>query len=1088
MKVRDPFFQLERIRKYVDEDIFPARIRKTMELPRWKYTENSMEEKIDDAYMVAYDDSGWKDFTLGQSWGGYDKVAWFRTKAAIPADFCDEGGSLALRAIVGPRDGGGSTAETLLYVDGHPVQAVDIWHEEAFLDPAIYQGKNTLQISLKAWSGVLDIPKVRVFKEAAMVLIDRDMDRFYFTVDTLLKCLELLKESDLRRIRMTKLLVEAFRMVDFMHYREKAFYDSVGAACEYLVQELEELARIQEIKPTVTGVGHSHIDMGWLWRFSATREKASRTFSTVLNLMRQFPEYRYMHSSPQLYRFLEKDYPEIFEAVKEKIKQGQWEITGGMWVEPDTNLPTGESLIRQFLFGKRYMKQEFGVDSRLVWLPDVFGYSGALPQIIRKSDMDYFMTTKISWNQYNHFPHDTFWWQGIDGSRVFAHFITTPENGSWYYTYNGTMEPEEITGIWENYKDRDKNDELLLAFGWGDGGGGPTKDMLERARVMKNIPGIPRVQIDTAENYFNRIYENCQKDRLGVWDGELYFEFHRGTYTSQARVKRDNRKAEVMMHDLEFLWAYGDMLAGTDTYPRDEINAMWEEMLLNQFHDVLPGSSIRQVYEDTAQIYERLREKGGNLLSRVEKKLAESIGLEENQLAVWNSTGWSRDDILLVPWSERVAKDTQFSQEGQPCIRQETEEGLLVFVKNIPAYGYTVLTCTSQCAASDDEGHSEHEVCELCIHDNVMENRFYRIIFREDGQIDSIYDKEADREVGCGQPLNVFTAFEDKPQRFDAWDIDIYYQDKPYPAPRLTKRQVISQGPVEAVLRQTFAFGSSVIRQDVAIYSDRKRIDFRTQVDWKEKQVLLRVYFPVDIHASSATYEIQCGNIERPTHVNTEWDFAKFEVCAQKWVDLSEEGYGVSLLNDCKYGHDIHGNTIAMTLIKSSVRPDETADRCLHEFTYSLYPHTGSVKQCQVQQEAMDLNLPLFSMAPKSPALDDAAAKAPGRNGEMAGSLLATDSDHIVIDTVKRAEDERAYIVRLYEYKNKKGKVSLKFSVPVVRVQETNLTERPLKECPVEENGITFSVTGYEIKTFKVKVTAEALDPQPKLPLQNSSV
>ena len=326
MKVRDPFFQLERIRKYVDEDIFPARIRKTMELPRWKYTENSMEEKIDDAYMVAYDDSGWKDFTLGQSWGGYDKVAWFRTKAAIPADFCDEGGSLALRAIVGPRDGGGSTAETLLYVDGHPVQAVDIWHEEAFLDPAIYQGKNTLQISLKAWSGVLDIPKVRVFKEAAMVLIDRDMDRFYFTVDTLLKCLELLKESDLRRIRMTKLLVEAFRMVDFMHYREKAFYDSVGAACEYLVQELEELARIQEIKPTVTGVGHSHIDMGWLWRFSATREKASRTFSTVLNLMRQFPEYRYMHSSPQLYRFLEKDYPEIFEAVKEKIKQGQWEI------------------------------------------------------------------------------------------------------------------------------------------------------------------------------------------------------------------------------------------------------------------------------------------------------------------------------------------------------------------------------------------------------------------------------------------------------------------------------------------------------------------------------------------------------------------------------------------------------------------------------------------------------------------------------------------------------------------------------------------------------------------------------------------
>lgn len=1066
MKVRDPHFRLERIRKYVNEDIFPARIREKMDVTSWKYVEHSMEEKLNDAGAGDYDDSSWQDFKLTDSWGGYDLVAWFRAKVEIPESF--QGKTIAFRAIVGPRDGGDSTAETLLYIDGNPVQALDVWHEEAFLDPCICQGKKEVTVALKAWSGVLGVPRVRVFREASLVVIDEHTDKFYFTVDTLLKCLELLKESDLRRIRMTKLLVDTFQKVDFLHYGESAFYDSVREACDYLTRELDELAKVDEIKPTVTGVGHSHIDMGWLWRYSATREKASRTFTTVLNLMRQFPEYKYLHTSPQLYKFLEKDYPEIYKEVKDKIKEGQWEITGGMWVEPDTNLPTGESLIRQFLFGKRYMKDEFGMDSKLAWLPDVFGYSGALPQIMKKSDMDYFMTTKISWNQYNHFPYDTFMWKGIDGTSIFTHFITTPENGSWYYTYNGQMEPEEIPGIWENYKDRDKNDELLLAFGWGDGGGGPTKDMLERARVMKNIPGIPRVQIDTTENYFKRIYEKTDHSQLGVWDGELYFEYHRGTYTSQAKVKRDNRKTEILLHNIEFMNAYADMLTGKDEYPLSRINEMWEDVLLNQFHDVLPGSSIRQVYEDTDKMYAILQEKGGKLLKEAMERITDYFGLS-GQVAVFNTTGWNRDDIVQIPYGGNVTEGCGFTCGGESCEVQHTQEGVLVFVRDVPAYGLKVLdVVTGEAQQADSAPVSE--MCQTASVSGdggccVMENKFYKITFNEMGQISSLYDKEEEREAGCGEPMNVFTAFEDKPQRFDAWDIDVYYKEKPYPIPVLEEQKIISRGPVETVLRQTYRFAASVIEQDVVLYGDRKRIDFRTRVDWKEKQVLLRVFFPVDIHAANATYEIQCGNIERPTHTNTEWDFARFEVCAQKWVDLSEEGYGVSLLNDCKYGHDIHGNTIAMTLIKSSVRPDETADRRVHVFTYSLYPHKGTVKQCEVQKEALALNLPLLAAMDSSVGKEGISASI----GDFAG-LLDTDCGHVVIDTIKRAEDEKAFIVRLYDYKNCKGKVTLRFHVPVKRAVETNLIERELEEYQISDNSLSFCIKGYEIKTFKIYV------------------
>lgn len=1048
MKVKDPHFILEKIEKYIQEDIRPSRVRAAVDLENWKYYETSMEEKTDTACAADFDDSAWQDFKLWDTWGGYDRVAWFRTKVEVPEELI--GKTLAVRLLVGPRDGGESTAETLLYIDGKPVQGIDVWHEEALLEEALCR-KKEMQIALKAWSGVLVPPRFRTFKLAQLLWIDGRVDRFCFMADTVRRCALLLDENDLRRIRLTKLLNQTFEKITFLNYKEETYYQSIYKALDFLQAGLDEMGRTEEIKPVVYGVGHSHIDMAWLWRLSATREKASRTFSTVLNLMKQYPEYRYMHSSPQLYQFLKEDYPEIYEQVKERIREGRWEITGGMWVEPDTNIPSGESLVRQFLYGKRFIREEFGKETTLCWLPDVFGYSAAFPQIMKKSGMKYFMTTKISWNQYNHFPYDTFWWKGIDGSEIFTHFITTPEDGSWFYTYNGHMDPEEVTGVWENYKDKDKNDELLIAYGWGDGGGGPTREMLEQSRVMKNIPGIPRVEMSSAEGYFRRLYDHADKENLGKWDGELYFELHRGTYTSQAETKRYNRKTEILLHNIELLAALAHLDGAA--YPKETLDGIWERVLLNQFHDILPGSSIRQVYEDTARDYEAIREKGAVLLEEAKEKLSEKIRVNRNSVVLYNTAGYERSDYVCIPYGGAVERDTVLLDEDGPVSQTAGEDGILAYVEKLPSFGYKTLQIAGQEAAAD-AGEKRVSVC--C---DAVISPFYRITFNANGEIETLYDREAERQVDCGRPMNVFAAFEDKPQRFDAWDVDVYYKEKPYAPFVLTEREVVSQGET-AVIRSSWKFNRSVLTQDMIVYADDRRIDFVTTVDWKEKQVFLKAYFPVDVHAGEASYEIQFGNIRRPTHTNTEWDFARFEVPGHRWADLSQGDYGVAILNDCKYGYDVHENVLGLSLLKSAVRPDETADRKVHHFTYSLYPHRGTAESADVTKAAINLNMPVLTQCVPAAGQGESFVRS---------SFVHTDCGHILLDTVKLAEDGKSCVVRLYEYKNcSDDKAGLFFDRNLKRVTETNLCEEEEREITVNGNGIAFAIGCYEIKTFKV--------------------
>ena len=500
------FFPLEKLAARVRE-VGSAVHRERLAIPRFRYLEadqGAFELPEPGPRHPDFDDSAWQQFQVGDSWGGYDRVAWFRATVEVPTAWRDR--DIALRFLVGPRDGGDSTAETLLYVNGEALQGIDIWHEEAWLPPEAYED-GRVHVALRSWSGVLGVPPVRRFKLAELVVIDEGARRLYFLTDTVLKTLQQLPTDGWQYQRLLAPLHDAVLMIDNAQPLSDEHYLSLSAAAAFLEGRLEELRDSETGRPVVTTVGHAHIDLAWLWRQANTRQKASRTFATVLHLMRQYPEYRFMHSSPQLYRWLEQDHPDIFARVKERIAGGEWEITGGMWVESDTNLPSGESLIRQVVHGKRYMKETFGVESKVLWLPDVFGYSALLPQILKQSGIPYFATTKISWNQFNRMPHDTFNWRGIDGSEVLAHFITSPERNSHHYTYNGELDPREVAGSWREYRQKDVNDELLLAFGWGDGGGGPTREMLEAARVMGDLPGLPRVRHGHVEPYFERLAE-----------------------------------------------------------------------------------------------------------------------------------------------------------------------------------------------------------------------------------------------------------------------------------------------------------------------------------------------------------------------------------------------------------------------------------------------------------------------------------------------------------------------------------------------------------------------------------------------------
>lgn len=945
-------------------------------------------------------DAPWKTFEKGMRFSGVDTHYWvhFKLEPLMPV----KGAEHRLSIKTG-REGqwDATNPQGTVFIDGKTVQALDINHTWVPLEDGrecdvyiyVYTGMD---------GGCFDC-------EVYVDTVDLRIESLYFDINVPYLCMLELDEKSYDYIKIRDALDKGLIRLDLREVYSQEFYESIEAAAEYLKTEFyEKLCGKSE--GVISCIGHTHIDVAWLWTVAQTREKAQRSFSTVINMMKRYEDYIFMSSQPQLYQYVKESDPGLYEEIKQRIKEGRWEPEGAMWLEADTNLISGESLVRQILYGKRFMREEFGVDNKILWLPDVFGYSGALPQILKKSGVTRFFTAKIEWNETDSMPDDNFIWEGIDGSRVFASLIPG---------YVNILNPSNAAKFWAKYKNKSYSDTALMTFGYGDGGGGPTYEMLETHKRMKyGIPGMPKTTIEKAGDYFDRVEESFEQNAKELvceprWIGEIYFERHRGTYTTMAKNKKNNRKSELLYLEAEALSVAGMVLWGKE-YPEDTLRKNQTNILLNHFHDIIPGSSIKNVYDVTDKEYEVILREGRKIadenLSVIKSNLKTKGGI-----FVYNPTPFEISDFV------------------------ETE-GKTYFAGNIPAHGWRVIEDSSA-----DNG--------VFVSDKLLENDVIRVEFNDKYHLVSVYDKEQQRQVlSEGAEANRIEIFEDYPSSYDAWEISGYYKQKMWIADDVASVEKLDRG-----LRIKRKYKNSEIVQDIVLREGSKRIDFITTVDWHEDHVLMKAAFPVDVRCSYATYDIQFGNLQRPTHRNTSWDAAKFEVCAHKWADLSENGYGVSILNDCKYGYSIEDNVMKISLLKSATWPNPEADRGINKFTYSLYPHKGGYEEGGTVKEAYLLNMPLEP------------EKVAAANGSISDcwSLASSNKENVVVETVKKAEEGNSVIVRAYEAYNRKEKAEITVGFDFKEVYICDLMENNIEKLAANGRSVSIKLKNYEIVTLK---------------------
>jgi alpha-mannosidase len=787
-------------------------------------------------------------------------------------------------------------------------------------------------------------------------------------------------------------------------------------------------ARNGDGQHNLSAIGHAHIDTAWLWPLAETQRKCVRTFSSAVRYMEDYPDYKFACSQAQQYEWIKTMHPGLWEKIKARVTDGRFIPAGGTWVEPDCNMPSGESLVRQFLFGQRFFRQEFGITCTEFWNPDVFGYSGALPQIMRGAGIKYFLTQKLSWNQMNKPTSSTFLWEGIDGSRILTHFPPAD-------TYNAVVTVKEALINVSNFKDHERANESYLLYGYGDGGGGPTVEMLERLKRMQDVDGLPRIASRSPAEFFQRCDADIQDPM--VWVGELYFELHRGTYTSQAQNKLGNRRSEFVLHDVELLAALAHVTRGAD-YPQEEINRLWKLVLLNQFHDIIPGSSITEVYKDSSVHYAEILSSGANLretaVSALTAHNAPAASQSRNVLAI-NTLGCSRSEVVDLPAG---VAGTQVSANG----------GSLAIV-SAPALGYTI-AALSQVVAPVTVSETDTTI--------TLDNQFITATFNRDGRLVSLFDKRAQRQaIAPGALANNFVLFDDEPNNWEAWDVDVFHLEKRFSVKPAWVIRVVEQGPLRATIEAEYLIGAnSSLKQVISLTATSARLEFANEVEWHERHKFLKVEFPCDIRSEEATYEIQFGHLRRPTHFNTTWDVARFEVSAHRWADLAEPDFGVALLNDCKYGYATQGNVMRLSLLRSPKYPDAVADMGHHTFRYALLSHAGDFREAGVIQEGYRFNSPLIMRA------TDAAAT------EV--SFFGMSSPNVVVDTVKKAEDSDALILRLYESHGKRGAVRLTSPLPVRSAARCNLLEEVQTALVWVDGGVDVEITPFQIVTLKLEL------------------
>ena len=961
-------------------------------------------------------------FAVGDAWGPRWDTTWFHVTGSVPESWVDR--DVVLVVHLGYSGGTGFGAEGQVWIDQQPVRGISPNHREVpVAAPAV--GGESVDLYIEAAANppapaadpgpLLDADPggepLLVLRRCHLAVVDREVEA-------------LVRDWTLVREMVTWIGGERAESCAESLDLACVVIERGGVTAENVAAARASLAEVPgsaggPAGPIHLAVGNSHLDTAWLWPLRETHRKAARTFSTAVSLLDSEPDYRFAASQPQQFAWIREEYPGLWERIRDHVSAGRFDVVGAMWVEPDCNIPSGESLVRQLVHGKRFFREEFGVETDGLWLPDVFGYSAALPQILDQAGVDWFLTQKISWNDTNRFPHHTFWWEGIDGTRIFTHFPPAD-------TYSGDLSVANLLHTERNYAQRDVLDRSIYLYGHGDGGGGPDPDMLERARRLADLEGLGRVELTSAGDAVAALRAEAAEVDLPVWVGELYLELHRGTFTTHGAVKKANRELEWALREAE-MWALAAHELVGVSLPGAELDSAWKTLLLNQFHDIIPGSSIHWVYEDAHADYDAVR-------SVTDKIIGDSLGGIAARVA---AEGAARP--ALVANTLPVARDEVVEVSGT------------LHRLGAPPCGWSVTDLAVDTVHGDPPVTSGN---------SWMENGRLRIEWDAAGLVRSVRHLATDREVVApGAAANLLQLMEDTPADWDAWDIDREAFATAVDLVEVDSVELVEQSPLRATLRVVRSFGDSRIEQLISLSQGSGRFEVRCSADWHEDHKLLKVAFPVDVQASTARHEIQFGHVERPTHQNTSWDAARFETCAHTWVDLSEEGFGVALLNDSKYGHDVSGSTIRLSLLRAPTWPDPFADRGRHTFAYALYPHLGSATAGGVIAEAHAFNNPLRVMTVGSNDTDTERGGVPGVH-----SLLAVDDPGLVVSALKAADDGHGTIVRLHEAFGGRRRIGLHLP-GATRADRVDLLEEPTTG---QSPDVIDGVVGFELRPFEL--------------------
>ncbi len=1008
----------------------------------WRFTTEDMSPEA----ALAADWSAWPEFGPRTVWGRKQGHTFIAAEIEVPEAAAR--GVLLLQFTSQWQERPGSTdPQCLAWLDGEIFQAIDGNHTELVIARDAVPGTR-VRLLIDAFT-FFDRPLVSL--GARMMLRNERVERLFYDIRTPFDVACHLPMVDVRRKRILALVERALRALD-RRDNGPQFLASLPAA-EAIAAEIYALADT-EARPVISAFGHTHIDVAWLWRVLHTREKAGRSFATALKLMEEFPDFVFMYNQAVVYDYLKADYPALWAKIKDRITGGQLEIEGAMWLEPDVNITSGESLVRQIMFGRRFHQQNFGVTPTSVWLPDTFGYSANLPQIMEGAGLEHFITSKISWNETDRFPYDVFFWQGIDGTRVKARLITTQEDESdeIFTTYNSMLTVSEVMGAWKRFEPKAASDDVLICYGYGDGGGGPTRAMIQRGqRLERGIPGAPDLRMEGLGTFLKRAGADMDAapGSFPVWNGELYLELHRGTLTTVAKNKANNRMAERKLRELEFLAAMATLNGAA--YPDTALDGYWKTVLLNQFHDILPGTSIPEVYEDSDAEY-------GALFDAMTTQdgpwhQAASSAMPETGLKIVNFTGQERHELVDLGSDTGFAgKSISMAGETVPVQKLTRADGQEVFAAPlgpVPPLGWVgaALTETPALLESGVSASARH-----------LENAHLLVRFDDSGEIASVFDKEAGRELlPQGARANSFVAYEDKPKNWEAWDIDDYFEEQFWPlADAPAEIELIETGPYRAALRISRPYQASQVVQVVSLTAGARMVEFDTFIDWQERHQVLKVLFPFDLNTSEIRSEIQFGHVRRATHRNTSWDRARFEASMHRWVDMSEPDFGAALINDCKYAYDAHEQMVRLTLLRGTTYPNPEADLGEHRLRYGLYLHGGERDVDAVHRAAERFNTPL------------AVVGRPDGTQAPAFSFAASDAPNVTLETVKKAEADGDIVLRLYEHANRRVRSRISFGLPVAAVARVNLMEEGAEPLILTDNGVELELKPFEIVTLKI--------------------